>query len=59
MIAHPVEGISFQVQGAFLKTTQLEADFVESQVVALMLLDITRIRILDFNICLHKSVINY
>ena len=26
-IAHPVEGISFQVQGAFLKTTQLEADF--------------------------------
>ena len=37
----------------------LEAYFEESRVVALMLLDITCIRILDFNICLYKSIINY
>ena len=37
----------------------VEADFEESRIVALMLLDITCIRILDFNICLYKSVINY
>ena len=36
----------------------VEADFQESRVVALMLLDITCIRMLDFNMCLDKSVIN-
>ena len=36
----------------------IEAYFEESRVVALMLLDITCIRILDLNICLYKSVIN-
>ena len=36
----------------------VEADFQESRVVALMLLDITSIRMLDFNMCLYKSVIN-
>ena len=33
-----------------------EVDFEESRVVALMLLNITCIRILDVNICLYKSV---
>ena len=37
----------------------IEAVIEESRVVALMLLDITCIRIIDFNICLYKSVINY
>ena len=37
----------------------IEAVIEESRVVALMLLDIICIRILDFNICLYKSVINY
>ena len=37
----------------------IEAVIEESRVVALMLLDITCIRILDFNICLYKSVIKY
>ena len=37
----------------------IEVVIEESQVVDLMLLDITCIRILDFNICLYKSVINY
>ena len=37
----------------------IEVVIEESRVVALMLLDITCIRILDFNICLYKSVINY
>ena len=50
--------ISFQVQGAFKKMAHVEADFQESRVVALMLLDITCIRMLDFNMCLYKSVIN-
>ena len=36
----------------------VEADFQESRVVALMLLDITCIRMLAFNMCLYKSVIN-
>ena len=36
----------------------VEADFQENQVVALMLLVITCIRMLDFNMCLYKSVIN-
>ena len=58
MIAHPVEGISFQVQGAFKKMAHVEADFQESRVLALILLDITCIRMLDFNMCLYKSVIN-
>ena len=58
MIAHPVVGISFQVQGVFKKMAHVEADFQESRVLALMLLDITCIRMLDFNMCLYKSVIN-
>ena len=37
----------------------IEVVIEESRVVALMLLDITYIRILDFNICLYKSVIKY
>ena len=58
MIVHPVKGTFFQVQGAFEKMAHVEADFQESRVVALMLLDITCIRMLDFNMCLSKSVIN-
>ena len=42
-----------------METTHLKAYFEESRVVALMFLDITCIRIVDFNICLYKSVINY
>ena len=57
-IAHPIEEISFQVQGAFKKMAHVEADFQESQILALTLLDITCIRMLDFNMCLYKSVIN-
>ena len=36
----------------------VEADFQENRIVALMLLDITCIIMLEFNICLYKSVIN-
>ena len=35
----PYRGNIFQVQGPLEKTTQLEADFEESRIVALMLLD--------------------
>ena len=47
-----------QVQGAFKKMAHVEAGFQESRVVAWMLLDITCIRMLDFNMYLYKSVIN-
>ena len=42
----------------FKKMAHVEVDFQESRVVALMLLEITCIRMLDFNMCLYKSVIN-
>ena len=54
----PCRGDFFQVQGAFKKMAHVEADFQEIRVVVLMLLDITCIRMLDFNMCLYKSVIN-
>ena len=38
-IAHPVEGMLFQVQGVFEKTTFIRGQFLEeSQIVALMFL---------------------
>ena len=55
----PCRGNIFQVQGELEKTAHLETDFEESRVVAWMIFGIICIRILDFNICLYKSVINY
>ena len=55
----PVEGIYFSGTGSARGDSSFRGYFEESRVVALMLLDITCIRILDFNICLYKSVINY
>ena len=41
------------------KTAHLEADFEEAGLWFLWFLDITCIRIVDFNICLYKSLIKY
>ena len=59
-ISSPCRGniFFFRSQEAFERRLILEADFEESRVVVLMLLDITCIRMLDFNMCLYKNVIN-
>ena len=59
-IAHPVEGILFQVQGVFEKTVVIRGRFVKKTDMWLWYLFCkTSIRILNFNICCIKSdVIN-
>ena len=55
-IAHLVEGILFQVQRVFGKTTLTRGLFLEeSRIVTLIFFCITCIRILNFNICCIKS----
>ena len=59
-ISSPCRGIIlFRYREHSRRRLILEAYFEESRVVPLMLLEITCIKILDFNICLYKSVINY
>ena len=60
-LCSPRRGTPFRYRDYPGRQLFLETDFEESRVVALMgfFLDITCIRIVDFNICLYKSVINY
>ena len=57
-ISSPCRGIIFQVQGALEETSHLEVDFEEAGC-GFDGFWITCIRIVDFIICLYKSVINY